>query len=134
MTLPIVRLPDVVGTRSVINAALIPFREDPRLAVSFRGVRSITASALSEAVMTGTNYGTRPLHLLDASAAVREEVDSFLEDEPMFAGWVSFEAPAPPPVPEPQEVQTFDVEGGSYTREQAATLVEGINLWLAQVE
>lgn len=125
-----VTLPRLVGARAVVNAALVPHREEARLGVSFRDVRQVSDSALHEIVLTGTNHGTRPLHLLDIGPAVREEVDALIEREPMLRGWVSFDPfPAFPVETEPVE-ETITVGGGEYTREQAAQLVLLLSTWL----
>lgn len=134
MTSQTVVLPRLVGARAVVNSALVPYREDARLGVSFRDVRQVSDSALHEIVLTGTNHGTRPLHLLDIGPAVREEVDALIEREPMLRGYVSFDpfpAFAAPDEADPAD-ETIDVRGGSYTREQAAELVTRLSLWIGE--
>lgn len=122
-------LPRLVGGRAVVNAALVPYREGPVLGVSFRDVRSVSDVAVHEVLMSGTNHGTRPLHLLHISADVRAEVESIVEREPMLRGYVLFQ-PLPEVVADPEE--TTDVRGGSYTREQAAELVTRLSLWIGE--
>ena len=96
-----VTLPRIVGGPSVVSEALLPHRAAPAVALSFKGVVTITEAAIREAIMTGTVIGTRMLYLLDTNDAIETAVGEYLHGEEIFVPFVKIGLPAPPPPPEP---------------------------------
>lgn len=93
-----ITLPRIVGGPSIVAKALLPHRTDDAVALSFKGVVTVTEAAIREAVMTGTNIATRPLYLLDTNPAIETAVGEFLYDERIFVPFVRLGLP---PTPEP---------------------------------
>lgn len=134
MTIPSVALPRIVGGPSVVNAALLPHRQESAVALSFQGVVTITEAAIREIVLTGTVTGTRPIYLLDTNPAIETAVGEYLHAEPIFAPFVRIGLP-PEPEPEPASdpEPVFVLSGTRYTFEEAVALRDRVNTWIASV-